>query len=615
MTPRVVIVGGGLAGLTAAHRLLARNVDVTLVDKGHRVGGRMCTRAVGLPDGRTATFDLGPPILYNRRLYEDRGEPAYRATRLDNELSSKELFTRRPVGRIGAEGERASAEIVGLTSDGGMRELPFRLLSRHHEQLDFRDHTTVERLQRTDEGWKVHIRSLRDDSTDWVHANAVILTPPVPQTLQLLADSSVTLPDDLRDALRSVMYSQCLAVYGVFTGGDPLPPGGVWLGDGRFEWITDNAQKEVSGVPWSVTALATPGWSELHWSEKDERILELLVPRLKAWVGDPIGTACVWLQRWQYAKPLTPIRPPCMLVRDLGMVFAGDGFASSSPDPVDAAIASGEAAAGRASALLTALVRTNDRYTIARPKHVTLEIAVCTPAEAALAAINGADRLELSVGLEVGGLTPSLGLFRQVRGVVGNKPIYVLIRPRSGGFAYSPREFEAMQADAEMLLGAGAAGIVFGIFTPEGGIDHYRCRSLVETAGGKAVFHRAFDFLPDPLAALDELIDLGFERVLTSGGASTAEAGTTHLAALVQHAGWQIEVLPAGKILPHNVADLVRATCCDQVHAAVREKAIDPALARNPRLAPGLGGTTETSGYLVSRLRQALDRLAEARSE
>ena len=95
-------------------------------------------------------------------------------------------------------------------------------------------------------------------------------------------------------------------------------------------------------------------------------------------------------------------------------------------------------------------------------------------------------------------------------------------------------------------------------------------------------------------------------------GASTAETGTNCLTALVQHAGWQIEVLPAGNVRPHNVADLVRATRCDQVHAAPRVPVADPLLAAHPRLALGMGAQTELSAQLVGGLRQELDRLAES---
>jgi copper homeostasis protein len=619
MTPRVAIVGGGLAGLTAARRLLERNVEVVLIDKGRRAGGRLCTRAVALPDGRTATFDLGPPLLYARTRGDRKPPPAHRIHQLVGGPPGGPTFVHRTAGRFRAAGEPVGApelhgidEPHGCTVTGGMRELAFRI-TRHHPNLDFHDHTRAETLERTPDGWKIHTRSLLDDSTA-VHAvNALVLTPPTPQALQLLADSGVTLPDDLRDALGGVTYSRCFAVYGVFGPfSEPqVPEGGAWADEGPFEWVTDNALKAVSAVPHSITALTRHDWAERHWNLTDNEVLQRLLPPLRAWVANPVSPDQVFLHRWAYAQPLTPLRQPCAVVRDLGLVLAGDGFASLTPDAVDAAVVSGEGAADRAQALITALVRTSDRYAVPRPTRIALEIAVCTPDEAQTAVAHGADRVELSSGLEVGGLTPSLGLFRQTRDAV-DVPIYALLRPRSGGFCYTRREFDAMSADAEALLAAGAAGLVFGVLTPDGRIDRDRCRALVDLAGGKAVFHRAFDFLPDPLAALDELIDLGFERVLTSGGARTAEAGATRLAALVQHAGWQIGVLPAGKILPENVADLVRETRCDQVHAAVRVGCHDPAIGANERLAPGLGGGTETSGTLVAGLRRQLDRLSES---
>ncbi|MBY0456774.1 MAG: hypothetical protein K2V38_05520, partial [Gemmataceae bacterium] len=224
-------------------------------------------------------------------------------------------------------------------------------------------------------------------------------------------------------------------------------------------------------------------------------------------------------------------------------------------------------------------------------------------------------RLELSSGLAVGGLTPSLALFRAVRGLVPDKPIYVLLRPRPGGFAYSALEFAVMADDARAFLGEGADGLVFAALTDKGDIHRDNCATLVglaDRADKGAVFHRAFDFLSDSFGSLDDLIELGFERVLTSGGHTTAEAGTTHLAALVQHAGWQIGVLPAGRIRAENVADLVRATRCDQVHAAPRAPGTDLTLGARPLLAPGMGDGSELDDDAVRRLRARLDELVGA---
>jgi copper homeostasis protein len=614
MTPRVAIIGAGLAGLTAAHRLLARNVEVVVIDKGRHGGGRLCTRSVDLPDGRGARFDLGPPLLYQRARF-DRGLPAYEVTDLANELPGDDLFELRAVGRIGAAGETGGGAITGSGAVGGMRELAFRVLALHRDVLEFHDHTRAELIEPTEDGWRIHTRSLRDGAERIVGANGLIVTAPVPQTLEFLERNKIVLPDQLRYALRDVTYSRCMAVYGVFSGADPLQPGGVWFGDGCLEWITDNNRKDVSEVPNSITALTTNEWAAEHWNDPDERVLGELLSRLAPWVGVPLDPALVWIQRWRWAQPLTPMRSPCAVVRDLALVLAGDGFAGSVPDPADAAVASGDAAARRMQALLTELLHRNNRYTVARPRRYVLEVAVTTPDEARLAAWNGADRLELSSGLEVGGLTPSLGLVREVIESV-EVPVYVLLRPRTGGFVYSDYELAVMRSDAQAVLGAGAAGIVFGALTPSFGIHRAACAPLVELSRGKAVFHRAFDFVPNQTAALDELIELGFERVLTSGGATTAEAGATQLAALVQHAGWQIEVLPAGDIRPHNVADLVRETRCDQVHSSARAllSGPDPALAPNPRLASSMGGGRVLTVQLVGGLRAQLDRLVDSLS-
>jgi copper homeostasis protein len=613
MTPRVAIIGAGLAGLTAAHRLLAKNVEVTVIDKGRRGGGRMCTRAVERPDGRAARFDLGPPLLYHRRP-RDRAVPAFALTRLLGELPGPAPFEGQVVGRVGAGGEDAGdAEVTGMAVAGGMREAAFRLLAAHRDALQFHDHTTAETLEGTEDGWRVHVRSLRDGSERVVSANGLILTQPVPQALELLERNRIVLPDQLRYALREVTYSRCVAVYGLFTGADPLAPGGVWLGDGALEWVTDNHRKNVSPVPFSITALTSEGWAADNWDAPDDRPLAQLLPRLRPWVGTPVDPAFVWVHRWRWAKALAPLLRPCAVVRDLALVLAGDGFAAAAPDRADGAVASGEAGALRMGALLTELLRRNDRYTVARPRRYLLEVAVTTPEEARRAEAGGADRLELCVGLEVGGLTPTVGLLRAVRECTG-LPVYVLVRGRTGGFVYTPGELSVMAADAEALVAAGATGIVFGALTAERRVDRAACARLAALSPGRAVFHRAFDFVANPIAALDDLIELGFERVLTSGGARTAEAGATHLAALVQHAGWQIEVLPAGNVRPHNVADLVRETRCDQVHSSARAPAAecDPALAANPRLAAGMGGGGELSSQLGSGLREQLDRLVES---
>jgi copper homeostasis protein len=243
---------------------------------------------------------------------------------------------------------------------------------------------------------------------------------------------------------------------------------------------------------------------------------------------------------------------------------------------------------------------------------VTLEIAVGTPDEAFTAVRAGADRLELSAGLELGGLTPSLGVFSRVKELVA-APVWVLLRPRPGGFVYTADEIESILRDAEVFLAAGADGLVFGALDRSGTIAEEPCRRLVKTARGRIAFHRAFDFTARPLEALKRLIALGFQRILTSGGATTARAGTATIAELIARAGERIEIMPGGGIRPENVAELIRATRCKQVHAAARTARVETGLSRNAELAHTMGAdpagrVLATDAAVVADLRIELDR-------
>jgi len=201
-------------------------------------------------------------------------------------------------------------------------------------------------------------------------------------------------------------------------------------------------------------------------------------------------------------------------------------------------------------------------------------VCVTTADEAVAAVAAGADRLELCSALEVGGVTPSLATFLDVRTEV-SVPVAVLVRPRPGGFVYTRREFATLCRDADWFLAGGAEAVVCGALDDAGRLHREHCRDLVRLAGGRAVLHRAFDALADPLGGLAEAIDLGFGRLLTSGGARTASDGATTIRTLVRSADGRIEVLPGGGISPENVAELIRVTGCNQVHGSFRSA--DPA--------------------------------------
>jgi copper homeostasis protein len=210
---------------------------------------------------------------------------------------------------------------------------------------------------------------------------------------------------------------------------------------------------------------------------------------------------------------------------------------------------------------------------------IQIEAAVTSLDEARGAVAAGADRLELCQTLEVGGVTPSTEIFLRIRELVAI-PIWVLIRPRGGDFVYSEAEFDTLKRDAARSLEHGADGIVVGVLNADRSIDIPRSRELAVLAGGRAVFHRAFDELADRRAALEQIIGMGYRRILTSGGAATALDGADEIAELVRLAAGRIELLPGAGIGPANAAEIVRRTGCTQVHGSFR----DGACATNPEL-------------------------------
>ena len=236
---------------------------------------------------------------------------------------------------------------------------------------------------------------------------------------------------------------------------------------------------------------------------------------------------------------------------------------------------------------------------------ILLEVAVMSADEARVAEEAGADRLELCSALELGGVTPSLGSFLAVREAVAI-PVYVLLRPRAGGFVYTSREWESLKRDAEWFASHGADGLVFGALTADGCVDDSRCAELLALSKGRAVFHRAFDFVPDRIAALEVSIELGFERVLTSGGTAIALEGKAEIASLVRAARGRIEILPGSGIRPQNVEELLRETGCTQVHASLRSTTEDA----SGVLAQQMGQQSTTDASLVHAMRDALDRFS-----
>ncbi|MDX7949665.1 copper homeostasis protein CutC [Lichenihabitans sp. Uapishka_5] len=205
-----------------------------------------------------------------------------------------------------------------------------------------------------------------------------------------------------------------------------------------------------------------------------------------------------------------------------------------------------------------------------------LEICVDTAEGLAAAIRGGADRIELCADLGVGGLTPSPGLMASAR--AAPIPVYAMIRPRAGDFIYGTADIAVMLGDIAAARQAGLAGVVLGASRADRSVDIDTLGTLCRAAAGLGrTLHRAFDLTPDLDVALDAAIELGFERILTSGGATDAAAGRDRLAALVARAGSRITIMAGGGVTPATVGALLQETGVGEVHASAKTAVIQDA--------------------------------------
>jgi copper homeostasis protein len=195
-----------------------------------------------------------------------------------------------------------------------------------------------------------------------------------------------------------------------------------------------------------------------------------------------------------------------------------------------------------------------------------LEVVVYNIESALRAQQGGADRIELCDNPAEGGTTPSYGIIEAVR-QNSSMDVYVMIRPRGGDFLYSNYEFHAMKRDIHQCQKISVDGIVFGILTPEGRIDKKRCKELIDVARPlKVTCHRAFDMARDPFEALEDCIEVGFNRILTSGRQPQALQGAELIAQLIEKANGRIAIMPGSGVNENTVQEIVRKTNCKEIH-------------------------------------------------
>ena len=225
-----------------------------------------------------------------------------------------------------------------------------------------------------------------------------------------------------------------------------------------------------------------------------------------------------------------------------------------------------------------------------------IEICANSVESAAKAQEGGAYRVELCAGIPEGGTTPSFGEIRMARQLLQQTKLHVIIRPRGGDFLYTQLEQEIMLHDIKVARQLGADGVVFGCLTAEGNVDVPAMKKLMNAVGDMSVtFHRAFDMCRNPMEALEDIIELGCHRILTSGQEATALAGIPLLKELIEKADGRIIIMPGCGVKPSNILELAEETGATEFHFSGRSSLESDMIYRNPKVS--MGGTVKIEEY------------------
>jgi copper homeostasis protein len=233
-----------------------------------------------------------------------------------------------------------------------------------------------------------------------------------------------------------------------------------------------------------------------------------------------------------------------------------------------------------------------------------LEVCANSVESAIAAEKGGAQRVELCDNIYEGGTTPSHGAIVLARKYL-SIDLHVIIRPRGGDFLYSSSELEIMKQDIIAAKNLGADGVVFGMLTPEAKVDKTACRQLLELAYPlRTTFHRAFDMLENPFTALDDIIDLGFDILLTSGLQPKAFDGIPIIKKLVELATDRICIMPGSGITEENIKEIAIQTKAQAFHVSLRKKTESNMLFRNENIRMGgIAGISEYENSITDEMR------------
>ncbi len=319
-----LIIGGGISGLIAGTVLQRNGIQVTVLDKGRGIGGRLATRRIQHPQVGEGVFDYGAQGFS----VSDRQFQVW-----IDEWLEQGIITAW-VNQFGAD---KRPYYRGQTSN--------RTIAQHlAKPLEIHTQTRATRIHWNTPGWTVQTEGGKDFSGD-----ALIITAPVPQTLELLDRSAIALPLPIQSGLEAVTYDPCIAVLALLSQSSQIPqPGGLRLNGPGLSWIACNQQKGISPAATAITLHATPDFSQTHWDTDNAVVVEQLFKAAAPWLDTP--SVDYQVHRWRYSQPKTVYGKPFLALEHPGLcLLAGDAFSTAiAADPalvLEKAVVSGLAAA------------------------------------------------------------------------------------------------------------------------------------------------------------------------------------------------------------------------------------------------------------------------------
>ncbi|PTS97673.1 copper homeostasis protein CutC [Pedobacter sp. HMWF019] len=241
---------------------------------------------------------------------------------------------------------------------------------------------------------------------------------------------------------------------------------------------------------------------------------------------------------------------------------------------------------------------------------INMEVCANSVRSALAAQEGGAIRVELCDNLPEGGTTPSYAQILLAKKMLSLQ-VYPIIRPRGGDFLYNDLEFELMKEDIQVCKSLNCDGVVIGILNADGSIDKERCKILVDLASPLPVtFHRAFDMSNDLEKALEDVIETGCERILTSGGESSALKGVQTLTKLIKKAAGRIRIMPGAGINESNIAEIIQKTGATEFHASARTAVSSKMTFKNQQAT--MGSSSDEYSYLLTNSETVKNMIFEA---